>query len=276
MTVALAWEKALRVPGFAVTPEVRAAGWPDAFAVGHIACLQYPVEGTDADKSKARRNRRALCAAIGHAIEAGDLEAEQHSRTIEVRDDSDLFRPIVRSQYLTPREWYERVRPERRPARPARQKVETWYTVTRAAFRDWLARQGEEPSEHIRAWLRPLEHAEAYQEDAAPNKAKRETQADRVERWLKECERRAAERGEAFDRLNMPGTKAEFLDLLHALDAYLRSIKTVDSLDRYLSGRCSWPLDASAQPSAGPLFRRLFPEASMRTPGAVFAQRQKA
>lgn len=206
MTVDLAWEKVLRVPGFAVTPEVRAAGWPDAFAVGHIACLQYPVEGTDADKSKARRNRRALCAAIGHAIEAGDLEAEQHSRTVEVRDDSDLFRPIVRSQYLSPREWYERVRPERRPARPARQKVETWYTVTRAAFRDWLARQGEEPSVHIRAWLRPLEQAEeANQEEGGapatltPMKRKAiierlgrrypalESAVDRPETWAKAC-----------------------------------------------------------------------------------------
>ena len=149
------------------------------------------------------------------------------------------------------------------------------FFIERAAFRAWLSDRGIEPGEHIRAWLRPLEQAEAaHQEDAAP---KRETQAGRVEGALKECERRAAKHGAPFDRSNMPGTKAEFLDLLHALDVELRSIKTVDSLDRYLSkAGCKWPLDASAQPSAAPLYARLFPEARIRPPGAVSPQRRKA
>lgn len=112
---------------------------------------------------------------------------------------------------------------------------------------------------------------------SAPAKPKRETQADRIRQCVSECEQRAAKHGESFDCERMPGTKAEFLDLLHALDADLRSIKTVDSLDRYLSkAGCKWPLDASAQPSAAPLYARLFPEASIRTPRAVSPQRRKA
>lgn len=115
--------------------------------------------------------------------------------------------------------------------------------------------------------------AEAHQEDAEPTKPKRETQADRIARWVGECERRAADAGEPLDRRRMPGKKAEFLDLLHALDAELRSIKTVDSLDRYLAG-CKWA--GGRQPSAAPLFARLFPEARIRVTGAVSVQRRKA
>ncbi|MCK2088751.1 hypothetical protein MXC99_11270 [Thauera aromatica] len=259
MTVDLAWEKVLRVPGFAVTPEVRAAGWPDAFAVGHIACLQYPVEGTDADKSKARRNRSALCAAIGHAIEAGDLEAEQHSRTVEVRDDSDLFRPIVRSQYLSPREWYERVRPERRPARPARQKVETWYTVTRAAFRDWLARQGEEPSVHIRAWLRPMEHAEACQEDAAPNKAK--LKRDFVAEVVERIRAFHAENGKLFDSNCMPGDAGDLLWLMKRRHPDQFEEMELKAFREHYRAICKWPRAAGQQAGARSLYLEIFPEA---------------
>lgn len=119
--------------------------------------------------------------------------------------------------------------------------------------------------------------AKADQGQEAPAKPKRETQADRVARCLADCEGRAAEAGEPFDRKCMPGTKAEFLDLLHALDAEFWSIKSVESLDRYLSATgCKWPLNASTRPSAAPLYVRLFPKAHIRTPGAVSTQRRKA
>jgi len=113
----------------------------------------------------------------------------------------------------------------------------------------------------------------AAQEQAAPAKPKRETQADRIALYVSECERRAAELGETFDRARMPGTKADFLDLLHALDAGLRTIKSVGSLDRYLNG---YQWEGGRQPSAAPLYARLFPEARIRVPGAVSQQRGKS
>lgn len=131
----------------------------------------------------------------------------------------------------------------------------------------------------LAAWIGPHRSQLTPHQDetAAPAKPKRETQADRVARWLKDCEQRALTHGEPFDRAAMPGIKAEFLDLLHALDAELRSIETVDSLDRYLSKTgCKWPLSAGKQPSAAPLYARLFPEARIRAPGAVSPQRRKA
>lgn len=136
------------------------------------------------------------------------------------------------------------------------------WRITTAAFNQWRAANAPPPSQ-----------AKAD----ANTKPKRETQAERIKQCVTDCEQRAAELGEPFDRENMPGTKAEFLDLLRALDAGLRSIKTVQSLDRYLKDAgCKWPLDASAQPTAAPLYGRIFPDAHMRTPGAVSPQRWKA
>lgn len=138
----------------------------------------------------------------------------------------------------------------------------TEWRITTAAFNQWRAANAPPPSQATAD---------------ANTKPKRETQAERIARYVSECERRAAERGERFDRERMPGTKAEFLNLLHALDAELRSIKTVDSLDRYLSKTgCKWPLNAGKQSSAAPLYARLFPEARIRAPGAVSPQRRKA
>lgn len=198
----LSWEKALRVQGFAVTHEVKVSGWPESFSVGHLARLQYPVEGSDAEKRKARNNQRAIEEAMTSAIADGKLEAEKHSRTVTVEDNSHLFRPIA----LGSREWREWDLPPPPPRRPPQQKTETWHTIARANFRDWLARQGEAPSEHIRAWLRPLEQAkEADQDKAVPTTPKTpmkraaiierlrrryprlESALDRGEDWAKAC-----------------------------------------------------------------------------------------
>lgn len=109
-------------------------------------------------------------------------------------------------------------------------------------------------------------------------KPKRMTQAGRVKECLAECERRAEEKRLTFDRWNMPGIKSDFLDLLHNLDGKLKSIKTVDSLERYLNGVCAWPLDAASKPCATLLYAQLFPELKW-APRAVFkktAQQRKS
>lgn len=134
----------------------------------------------------------------------------------------------------------------------------TEWRITTAAFNQWRAANAPPPSQATAD---------------ANTKPKRETQAERIARYVSECERRAAELAEPFDRERMPGTKAEFLNLLHALDAELRSIKTVGSLDRYLKG---YQWEGGRQPSAAPLYARLFPEARALVPGAVSQQSRKA
>lgn len=98
-------------------------------------------------------------------------------------------------------------------------------------------------------------------------------QAGRVEHWLVECETRAAVRKLPFDRRKMPGTKDDFLVLLHALDADLWSCKTKASINRYLKGRCAWP--GGKQESELMFYASLFPEASLKR-RAVAGQRLEA
>lgn len=329
------WNRAARLPLVSLTDEERAAGWPAAFTLENFASMQFPMDGDESARRTARKARTALLVTLREAIAAGELPAEERRREVQrVVDDGRVFEPIPLAS--SPRQWFERT--QRARLRRTITEIETRHAITREAAAEFLAAQGIEPSEHIRAWgkgcdaaraeysrafdlvcrldetkaeakrlraaagrttgqeresnirqakeaeaevshleaaLRGEELPEAHQGKAA--KPKRETQADRIARCVSECERRAAAHGEPFDRERMPGTKAEFLDLLHALDAGLRSIKTVDSLDRYLSKTgCKWPFEASAQPNAAPLYARLFPEARIRTPGAVSPQRRKA
>lgn len=162
-----AWNRAKRVMWLSATAR-SAPDWPDAFAVIDLARLQFPYEGTDAEKKRARRDQAALIQTINETIAAGTLKAEAHSRTIEPPpNDARLFRPIPLPGWHgfgSLEEWRERDRPPRRPAKPASPSVETWHTIERAAFRDFLASAGIEPSEHIGAWLRPLEQAEVGHE----------------------------------------------------------------------------------------------------------------
>lgn len=204
----LSWEKALRVQGFSVTPETKAAGWPDTFTVRHLALLQYPAEGTDAEKSTARKNQSAIVASMTNAIELGQLKAEKRIQKVEVTDDSTLFRRIALSKYGISRGWYERDFPERiqrSPSPPTTKEVQTWM-VTRLAFRDWLDSQGEEPSEHIRAWLRPLEQAD---ESKAKTGRKPSKAREHMARILDALKQFAQENDESFDRYTMPGPHGE-------------------------------------------------------------------
>lgn len=270
------WNRAARLPWVSLTEEERAAGWPAALTLENFASMQFTMDGDESARRTARKRRAALLATLREAIAAGQLSAEERRSEVQREvDDGRLFEPIPLAS--SPRGWFERA--QRAAPRRTVTETEVRHAITREAAAEFLAGQGIEPSEHIRAWLRPLELAEeAHQgETGATAKPKRETQADRVARWLTECERRAAELGEPFDRERMPGTKRELLDLLHALDAELRSIKTVASLDRYLSlAGCTWPENARHQPPAAKLYARLFSEARIRAPGATSPQRRKA
>ena len=240
-----------------LSPKLRiaAASWPEALKVEEIALLHAYRDGrTDATSAEDMAEYLEQCIEHGELVESKISRLERVPSELGQGPDSETWRREC-----------------------------TTITAKECA----RALRGIEPGPYLRLWLAPFlgcaetaAEAPAQQhqgEAAAPAKPKRETQADRVARWLTECERRAADAGEPFERSNMPGTKAEFRDLLHALDADLKSIKTVDSLDRYLSVTgCKWPLDASAQPSAAPLYARLFPEARIRTPGVVSPQRRKA
>ncbi len=228
--------------------------WPDSLALRVIARLHDP------------NNFKGLLSFLEAEADAGRLATESHERQHIVQG-----RRCVTSAYLT-----------RRPSEvvqltPDRTQTIVWRSALAVDVAAVIPRDTIERSPFLFAWLEPFLQAEAGQEKVAISRPKRETQADRIGKAVTECEHRAARAARPFSRERMPGTKAEFLALLHALDIEMQSIKKVESLDRYLKGAgCKWPLNASAQPSAAPLYASLFLEASILSPGAVSPQRRKA
>lgn len=315
MTDDFSWNRALCVAGINLTKEERAAGWPAAFTPENLTRLQFPWGGSGLEKRAAAGNQRHLIDAISKAIQNGALPAAERTRTEDVTESHqvpDFYPPGgPRSGGLGSSEWRSRDLP--RPMRTVTKKVGertiAFFMIEREAFRGWLAKQGLEPSEHVRAWLdstevkaasRPAskpkvqdspdarlesilvklekmaaERAEeGHQGEAEGAKIKRKTKGGLVEYWLCECERRAQKLGETFERSQMPGTKAEFLELLRALDPDLRSMNQVSSLDLYLKGLCKWP--GGRPTSAKPLYARLFPDSRILNPGVVLPLRKKS
>lgn len=155
---------------------------------------------------------------------------------------------------------------------PAR--VETFFVPD--AFREEVARLARAAEEEVRraeAEFAALDGAGSDQSQTNAKKS-RVKQSDRVKKVLQDCRERADKLGEIFDERKMPGQKLDFLQLLHRMDTKLRSVKTVASLDNHLGGLCAWPNDASANTSAIPLYRRLFPE-YFEEPGVNQDQRKR-
>lgn len=141
----------------------------------------------------------------------------------------------------------------------------------------------------LRAWLAPYppaeklapvqtSQAETHQEEAAiaVTATRKETQADRVEACLKECERRAFEQKKAFDCSNMPGQKAQFFELLRRFDASFRNLKD-STLQGYVKvARCKWSVGANANSDATEFYRELFPDAWRNEGRGVSGQGRRA
>lgn len=275
MTADFSWNRALRVAGINLTNEERAAGWPAALTPENLARLQFPCGGSGLEKREAAGNQRDLIAAISKAVQGGALPAVERTRTEDItesRQVPDFYPPrSPHSGGLGSSEWRSRDLP--RPMRTVTKKVGErtipFFVIEREAFRDWLANQGLEPSEHVRAWIDSTE-VKAASRPASKPKGQDSPDAQ-LESILSELEKRAAALGESFSVDNMPGSIREFHELCGRLDPVFKH--NLESFKRYKkSGRCKWSLAAKANPSAEPLYRRLFPEA-WGAPGAVSGKR---
>ncbi|WP_374495165.1 hypothetical protein [Zoogloea sp.] len=269
----LSWSKAVRVLGPKLAPDDKALpDWPSALEFWKIAVLQYP--GND---RKDRDNQAALIDSLNMAAVGGELSTEKR----------ELQRPIFKDEWVPRRpalgskawgsEFGVSIRQTEYEVRKVRDGFETYHVqvVSREAFRLWFDAQGELPSEHVQAWLRPLVLAEEVSHGSVEStRVKRKTKHDLVEDWLHECERRAKDIEVLFDRTKMPGTKNDFLTLLRALDPEFENTNTVASLDTYLEGRCKF--SGGRPKSALPLYARLFPESRKLNPGVVMPLRMKS
>lgn len=114
----------------------QAAGWPDVLSLEAIAVLQYPPIGSDLKKREARRKRTALVSAMRAAVFNGVINVVEIER--------DCFNPgaaILKG-------WRKR---NNLPS--SNEDEKTVLGISRDAFADWWAKQGEESSKYILCWL---------------------------------------------------------------------------------------------------------------------------
>lgn len=141
----LAWQKARRILGLGSRVN-RLPDWPDALTPAELAALQYPREGTDPEKRKALSNQRAMVAALDASIQAGELG-----------DTFTLQREIFKTQRgrFPGMEFAGQWIPASSYSNTVCAGIKEFQALARNQFASWLDGQGEEPSEHIRAWLGP-------------------------------------------------------------------------------------------------------------------------
>ena len=173
---------------------------PEALELEQIARLQHPAP-------KAWRERADLLKALRLDIEAGSLSALERTRTEDVtepRTVPDLS--AARRTWVRRGLFGEEHPPMKTIAVKVGERPVHFHLITRAAFAAWPGLPEAKRSEGIRAWLRPLEQAEAaHQEEAAapetltPTKRAAiierlgrrypalESALDRPEEWAKAC-----------------------------------------------------------------------------------------
>lgn len=146
------WNLVTILPFMHFTEEEKRAGWPDAFTIERLAAIQYPRTNKEKEQ-ESRRRRTALTTAMQAAIEGGTLQAEER------REMRPVYKYKEVPNWEAPRHmWREGYFPPMVEKRIQEgEKEVTFHVIGRAAFRDFLAACDIEPSEHVHAWLRPLE-----------------------------------------------------------------------------------------------------------------------
>lgn len=265
MTDDLSWNSALCVVGINLTKEERATGWPAAFTPGNLARLQYPWGGSASEKKEATKNQSILIATISKAIQNGGLPAVEQTRTEDItesRQVPDFNAPSSPcSGGLGSSYWLNRDQAPsmRTVTKKIGESTVSFFVIERSAFRDWLSKQGVEPSAHVRAWFDSgsggsVQTGKKADDSESPRAA--------LERVLTECEKRAEKAGEPFDVNDMPGQTAQFWDLCKRLEPVFKRQTSMDSFKRYTkSGRCKWSKSAISNSDSTPLYQKLFPEA---------------
>ena len=202
----LSWKRASSLAGLQLSDDQKASpDWPNAFDFQKVAILQYPGDGTPSGGRQARRDRAALIAALKEAAEKDEISVEQLSIQVEAFKDIPVRRcpheGVDKSVNIDPQSW--RDIGGRFKTISAGFETVVIEIVSRANFGRWLEKQGEPPSEHIRAWF----EAAASESEELDTKLQRLTELkrsaiinqlgqrypsleadfNRGESWTKEC-----------------------------------------------------------------------------------------
>lgn len=191
----LAWEKARRLLPATGSQTRFLENWPESFTPEELVLLQYPYEGTDTDKRKARGNQAAMLRALKAAIAQGEIETARREITVQHHKEINLFRAPVRH-----------ATPQRRLRVKTGEEVLEIPAITRQGCRQWLALEGETPSEHIRAWL-----GDAPQTVAPASAAKSAMAWDEMD---------FAQRKAAWNAMEAPARRAKAVALFRKFGTY--------------------------------------------------------
>jgi hypothetical protein len=196
---------------------------PDAFTPGELGALQYPREGTDAEKRKACQNQGAMVDSIKAAIAADELTTVFRSVQVTIMETVPDYSAVKSSGT---HEWLRRDGFTPTKQVKAGERTEEIPVVPCGAFATWLATQGESPGEHIRAWFDA--------KGAAPCKSRRwrdgkgwraaeGRQGEQLQKIIDALLVWATKNGESFDSNSMPGQvgKADTAGSFHWLCAKL-------------------------------------------------------
>jgi len=140
----LAWHRAKAVSNFFTKLD----GWPQSMTPCQLAALQSP------ELAKGWRVDKALLGAINESCSAGDesctaghLAHDVVIKTQVSRLSATPWNPFAPHSWLT-RDNFTRPKPAREVT-----STETEFAITAPDFADWLAAQGETPSERTQNWF---------------------------------------------------------------------------------------------------------------------------
>jgi hypothetical protein len=232
----LAWHKARNLLNINA-PSRSLENWPDAFAVGELAMLQYPNSPPDA---------LAVAKSLNVNIERGELVTV--ICTYEATKSPQ--RRSRGSSYLN-----------NGPTEARRQSVATesrdYPAIERAALAAWFQSKDETPSVHLRAWL-----GAEWQVAQAPETAtdrpggKVDAKKDTIRAILTAIKKLDPE----FSPKAMPGQKADFFVLCQGYDPKAFKTITLGTFDDYLSDLCKF--GRGARPTG--YFREIAPQIGVK------------
>ena len=130
--------------------------WPDSLTPEELACLQYPWEGTPAEKRKAVSLQREMAGLLRAAIQGGEIESVSVPVAVPIYEDRADILAIHRSGGIGRRSAAGLMRygdPPPTVRTKVGEQTNEIPTLTRHGSATWLRQMGEEESEYVKAWL---------------------------------------------------------------------------------------------------------------------------
>lgn len=154
-----------------LSPEERAAGWPDAFTLEKLAWLQFPPVGDDVANNESKRKRKIIFQVLQDAVYKGDIAVENREKKEDVferkliercflaeKRDSQKYETyrgcyIPRGAGYTPMGFSRNSLYVEKTVKTG-EKTVTYPVIYRHSFAEWWGRQEETGSKYIAAWLK--------------------------------------------------------------------------------------------------------------------------